>query len=130
MSNSELPNRETTRGNAHRSPRLACPFCHEQIKYNQMSYHVNACPKQPALPVVVPPAEVLAADAEWFDAHPNCWTLRRRITDAEAVEYRKVHELAADTRLYGVVIVLRPYPYDDRRDLYSYGHVRVSERSA
>ena len=79
---------------------------------------------------MVPPAEVLAADSNWFDAHPNCWTLRRRITDAEATEYRKVHGLTADTRLYGVVIVLRPYRYDDRRDLYSYEHVRVSGRGA
>ncbi|WP_336631111.1 MULTISPECIES: hypothetical protein [unclassified Microbacterium] len=113
-----------------KAPTLACPFCREQVKYNQISYHVNACSKQPTLLAVVPPAEVLTADSDWFAEHPNCWTLRRRITDAEAIEYRKVYGLAADTNLYGVVIVLRPYQYDDRRDLYSYEHVRVGERSA
>lgn len=104
--------------------RMTCPFCGFDGTIKQLVKHLNKC-EHLYDGLLAPPAESLATDQEWFANHPNNWTLRRRITEAERVAYRAHYGLAADAPVTGLVVVLRPSYGRDPRTRYSWRLVRV-----
>jgi hypothetical protein len=98
LSQASPPNRENPT-----MTMTTCPDCAAVAKFNHL-LHEATCPLGLAVD------KVSAADAEWFERHPNTNQYRRPITPAEAEELRLNGLMPAECEIQGRILVRQLTP--------------------